>query len=148
MDSKLCAHGTKGVSSGVNTGLQPLKLISIIDSYHPFCFWPCRLASILIRFSSYSGGKNLGFFFPSGGCNLTIGWEWLTSDFHSYSEYFHVQRKQMLFPVIEKFKSECLHVCLGVFACGCQLQISPSPSSIVKFFLPHALCSGFHELGN
>lgn len=76
MDSKSCAHGTKGVSSGVNIGLQPLKFISITDSYyHPFCFWPCSLASILIRFSSYFGGKNLGFFFPSCGCNLTIGRE-------------------------------------------------------------------------
>jgi len=80
MYSKLRAHGTKDVSQGVNIGLWPLKfiytpqVICITDSYHPFHFWPCKLASTLTRFSPDFEGRNVGFFFfPSCNYNLTIG---------------------------------------------------------------------------
>lgn len=46
----------------------------------------------------------------------------------------------MLFPEVEKFKSVCVHVHLGAFAYGHQPQMAPTPSSTVKFFLPHAMC--------
>lgn len=57
------------------------------------------------------------------------------------------KKAKMLFPVVETFKSVCVHVRLGAFAYGCQPQMSPTPSSTVKFFFP-SLCSGGHELGN
>lgn len=79
MYSKLCAHGTKGVSQGVSIGLWPLKIthipriICITDSYHPFHVWPCKLASTLTRFSSYLGRKSLGLFFSSWAVIWQLG---------------------------------------------------------------------------
>lgn len=49
----------------------------------------------------------------------------------------------MLFPIIEKFKSVCVHVHLDTFASGYWPQMSPNPSCTVNSFFPMLCARGF-----
>jgi hypothetical protein len=117
----------------VNFGVWPLKIICTPKLFlmliiHLLWFWPCILATLF--HSVLAKRKNL-----FSACNVIwwwLEWEWLPY-FLSYPEY-------CLFRESQNVDRVCAHMHLHAFACGYQLQMSPSPSFTVKFFLPQAVC--------
>lgn len=146
MDSKLCAQGTKGRSPDVKNWFMTSK------NYLHYWFLPSfsffGLVSLLALeqgFHPTLGGKKsriFFLFFSVCNCDLSIRTRVTVLIFFLTLNTSIFKKAKMLFPVVETFKSVCVHVRLGAFACGCQPQMSPTPSSTVKFFVPVIVLGG------